>query len=69
MSQVGYPPCERIFQASRSMAVYAVIVDAIDDRARTFYERYGFQAFPGTTNRLFLPFETLERARQLSRTR
>ena len=64
-----FDACERIFQASRSMAVYAVMVDAIDDRARTFYERYGFQVFPETTNRLFLPLQTLERARRSSRAR
>ena len=62
-----FDACERILQASRSMAVYAVIVDAIDDRARTFYERYGFEVFPETTSRLFLPIQTLERARRPTR--
>ena len=33
----------------------AVIVDALHDRARTFYERYGFQRFPDNEYQLFLP--------------
>ncbi len=32
-------------RASATIAVYAVIVDARNDRARTFHERYGFRAF------------------------
>jgi GNAT superfamily N-acetyltransferase len=62
-----FDACARIVQASSSMAVYAVIVDAIDDRARAFYERYGFEVFPETTSRLFLPLRTLERALRSSR--
>lgn len=33
----------------------AVIVDAIDDRARGFYERFGFRLLPDYGHRLFLP--------------
>lgn len=33
----------------------AVIVDAIDDGARSFYERFGFRLLPDYGNRLFLP--------------
>jgi ribosomal protein S18 acetylase RimI-like enzyme len=44
----------RILSASRSMAVFAIVVDAKDDRASSFYESFGFRAFPTMPNRLFL---------------
>jgi ribosomal protein S18 acetylase RimI-like enzyme len=36
-----------------------VIVDAKDDRARAFYERYGFQRLADAEYRLFLPVGTV----------
>ena len=53
----------RTLRASAAMAVYAIIVDAKNERAQAFYERYGFQRFATMPRRLFLPldsFETLE---------
>lgn len=50
----------------RSLAIRAqigaigVIVDAKDDRARTFYEQYGFQRFQGDPYRLILFMKTME---------
>jgi ribosomal protein S18 acetylase RimI-like enzyme len=51
----------RIVRASATIAVYAIIVDAKNERAKTFYERYGFRAFAGDPRRLFLPLETFEK--------
>ncbi len=48
------------WQASRQVASAAVLVDAKDDSARGFYERYGFIRFPDQSNRLFLPMNTVE---------
>jgi GNAT superfamily N-acetyltransferase len=48
----------RILGAGRSTAVFAIIVDAKDDRAVVFYRRYGFQPFPLRPMRLFLPAST-----------
>ena len=48
----------RVVHASDTIGVYAIIVDTLHDRARSFYERYGFQAFPSTPDRLFLPLQT-----------
>ena len=48
------------WQASRQVASAAVLVDATDDSARGFYERYGFIRFPDQSNRLFLPMKTVE---------
>jgi ribosomal protein S18 acetylase RimI-like enzyme len=45
----------RILGASRSLAVFAIVVDAKDERAALFYEQFGFRRFPLHPNRLFLP--------------
>jgi ribosomal protein S18 acetylase RimI-like enzyme len=52
----------RALRASAAIAVYAVIVDAKNERARAFYQRYGFQSFPATPSRLFLPLDTFVKA-------
>lgn len=51
----------RVVRASATLMVYAVIVDAKNDRAVAFYERYGFRAFASEQRRLFLPLETFEK--------
>ena len=51
----------RVVRASATLMVYAVIVDAKNDRAVAFYERYGFRAFATEQRRLFLPLETFEK--------
>jgi predicted GNAT family N-acyltransferase len=45
---------------SKQVASAAIIVDAKDDRAKSFYEHFGFIPFPGIGNRLFLLMRTLE---------
>lgn len=50
---------ERIWQASMSVASWAVVVDAIDDGAVRFWRAYDFIAFPKTPSRLFLPMATV----------
>jgi GNAT superfamily N-acetyltransferase len=44
----------RILGAARSVAVFAIVVDAKDDTAALFYRRFGFQPFPLQPRRLFL---------------
>lgn len=44
----------RILSAAQSLAVFAIMVDAKDERAATFYGRFGFRRFPLRPNRLFL---------------
>ena len=51
----------RVVRASAMLMVYAVIVDAKNDRAVAFYERYGFRTFASIQRRLFLPLETFEK--------
>jgi GNAT superfamily N-acetyltransferase len=44
----------RILAASKTLAVFAIVVDAKDERAAKFYEAYGFVGFPRQPRRLFL---------------
>jgi GNAT superfamily N-acetyltransferase len=48
----------RILGAGRSIAVFAIVVDAKDDRAVDFYKAFGFLPFPLRPRRLFLPTAT-----------
>ena len=51
---------DALFRASRSeIASFAVIVDAIDQAARSFYLREGFIGFPDHPMRLFLAMSTV----------
>lgn len=45
---------------SQRIASMAVVVDAKDDPARTFYKKYGFVDLPDHPSRLFLPMKTVE---------
>lgn len=45
----------RTLAAGKDIAVFAMVVDAKDANARSFYKRFGFMPFPRTPRRLFLP--------------
>lgn len=50
----------RCFEISRrDIAAWAVFVDALDETARSFYERYGFIRCSDDEYRLFLPMSTI----------
>jgi len=51
----------RSWVQSQQVASAAVIVDAKDESARRFYERFDFLALPSISNRWFLPMRTIER--------
>jgi predicted GNAT family N-acyltransferase len=51
----------RILAAGRSVAVFAIVVDAKDEPAATFYKAFGFRAFPLRPKRLFLLTATAAR--------
>jgi len=45
---------------SKEIAIHAMVVDAIDDSAQRFYERYGFTRLGSSTQRrLFLPLKAI----------
>ena len=46
------------FTAGRWIAIFAIMVDAKDERAVDFYKTFGFRAFPLRPKRLFLPTAT-----------
>ena len=49
---------QRIVQASQVMAVYAVVVDALNEQAAEFYQQFGFITLPSQPLKLFLPMDT-----------
>jgi len=53
---------QRILAQSRDMGIAVILVDALNDNARAFYERYGFMALDDAGQRLFLPVATVEQA-------
>lgn len=50
---------KRIYLSSSQLAIKVVLVDALNDQARAFYEHFGFMRLPGEESRLFLPIETI----------
>jgi predicted GNAT family N-acyltransferase len=50
---------KRALLASHEVAMYALVVDAKNDRAKAFYQTYGFIALQDSPMRLFLPFDTI----------
>ena len=52
----------RIVLAEESIGIYAAAVDAKDEQARAFYERYGFVSFKDQPLKLFLPLSTAKQA-------
>jgi len=61
----------RSLESSMQVASAAVIVDAQDDSAVSFYKKYGFLELPRIDRRLFLPMGTIEQmfANVLSKSR
>jgi predicted GNAT family N-acyltransferase len=51
----------RGFEASDDIGALAVIVDAKDGGAASFYGQYGFEALPERADRLFLRMGQIER--------
>jgi ribosomal protein S18 acetylase RimI-like enzyme len=50
----------RSFNVHIEIGTIAVVVDAKDNQAQAFYERYGFVRFREQERRLFLPMKTIE---------
>lgn len=52
---------QRSLSAAELIGIYAVFVDAIDEPAAKFYERFGFIPLTDSPLRLFLPFSTIRK--------
>ncbi len=50
---------KRAYQASQTIASHAVVVDAINDAAERFYQKYGFINLSSSNRSLFLPMGTI----------
>ncbi len=51
----------RALRLSCEVAIYAVVVDAMDDEAKQFYLKYDFLAYENQPNSFFLPIKQLQR--------
>ena len=51
---------KRALAASQSIAVHAMVVDAKDAQAKSFYEKFGFIASSDLPLRLFLPLKSVQ---------
>lgn len=50
-----------VVRAARAeIAAYALVVDAKDDAAASFYRHHGFIAMPSTSMTLFLPLASVK---------
>lgn len=53
------------WEGSKVFPFVLVIVDCVDDNARSFYERFGFTPLPGQPYRLFLSAQQLDAMMQV----
>jgi GNAT superfamily N-acetyltransferase len=53
---------EKALMVSAEAGLYVVIVDAIDEKAKGFYQKYGFEPFAEHPLMLFLPLATIANA-------
>jgi ribosomal protein S18 acetylase RimI-like enzyme len=53
---------KRILAADATLAIFAIVVDAMNDRAVEFYRSFGFVPLPDTSRRLFLLTSTARAA-------
>lgn len=50
---------KRTMAVSDQIAIYAMVVDAVNDKARGFYEQFGFTRLSDDSPRLFLPLKSI----------
>ena len=51
---------KRTLSVSDQIAIYAIVVDAINDNAKGFYEQFGFIRLSDNSPRLFLPLKSFK---------
>jgi GNAT superfamily N-acetyltransferase len=52
---------QRCVQLSQHLGIYAIVVDALNDRARQFYLKYGFYEVQDDPLRLYLPMSDVSK--------
>ncbi len=50
---------KRTLAVSNEIAIYAIVVDAINEKVQQFYEQFGFTQFSAESKRLFLPIKSI----------
>lgn len=50
---------KRTLSVSDQIAIYAMVVDAINDKAESFYKRFGFTRLSDDSPRFFLPLKSI----------
>jgi GNAT superfamily N-acetyltransferase len=51
--------CGKVLEMSQNAGGWCLIVDAKDEKAKQFYLKYGFQQFPESPLRLYLPLSSI----------
>jgi GNAT superfamily N-acetyltransferase len=51
---------KRTLSVGDQIAIYAMVVDAVNGNARGFYEQFGFVRLSDNSSRLFLPLKSFE---------
>ncbi|MGK5084848.1 GNAT family N-acetyltransferase [Bdellovibrionota bacterium FG-1] len=51
--------CQKAVQAAEAMGIAGVVVDAKDEKAKSFYEKHGFISFRDSPMKLWLPMTTI----------
>jgi GNAT superfamily N-acetyltransferase len=49
---------KRTLSVSDQIAIYTIVVDAIDNNTKGFYERFGFASLSDNSSKLFLPLKS-----------
>ena len=52
----------RLLRISNQIGLFAIIVEAINDEARDFYMKYGFESFIDDKRRLVLSIKAIKKA-------
>lgn len=52
---------QKIKTASQMVGIFAVVVDAKDTRAKSFYQKYGFVEVMDSNLKLFMPMQLIEK--------
>lgn len=55
----------RIVQTAGEVGIHAIEVDAIDDKAKQFYLKYGFTELADNSRHLYIPLATIRKLRLL----
>lgn len=50
---------KRTLAVANEIAIYAMVVEALDERVKSFYQQFGFTPFSTKSRRLFLPLKAI----------